>query len=391
MVAEAGAGPLGPIVAAGRNIFGTGKDNSGSRTRTRERVSKLPEKMRGAVNRALEAIQRSSRMGSEVGRKLFETERLLRKYEKQAKDETDFPEIPIPDEPPPPWDDEGEWERVYIDPYYGEDDESEREQRIREMERESFDLAPFAVEYYRSNLVDTGRRSPPTRTGRGRGDGEAGAAIAGALAALYEWWKIWTLEGEPGPKGPSTRRKGKPPPTRPVAAPTSTPPETTRTEVATQEKQAAERRRIEQTPREVMGPPYEPPTRPQVGTKAGTTTRAPAPPAPAPPTRVGKILQLDPKLIADLIGEVFKGKEKTGRASNLVNEPGRVDQEQRQAAESGTTTRSSSRSKDCKCPKPKKTKRKKCYEGFYREKTSSISMRKWNEVNCTTGKEIKHG
>jgi len=43
----------------------------------------------------------------------------------------------------------------------------------------------------------------------------------------------------------------------------------------------------------------------------------------------------------------------------------------------------------CRCRKPRRKKRKKCYQGQYRETATGMKLRRWDPVDCKTGKRAK--
>jgi len=120
-----------------------------------------------------------------------------------------------------------------------------------------------------------------------------------------------------------------------------------------------------------------------------TARRRAAPPRARAPAKAGSLI-LDLKDLLSLYSLVrsARGSKSTGSA----RVPERVDQVDRvrveQTLAQPTTTRT--RTTEKKCAKEKE-QRVRCFKGFYRETKSATRKRKWQQIDCTTGKEIRNG
>lgn len=278
----------------------------------------------------------------------------------------------------------------------------ERRQVERDLRQ---DVAPYAVEYYRSEFVDNRPRVPdrvPTRL-PGR-VGSAGAMVEGIVNLIRLGRAIWELQTEsaPIPKGPGTRPKGR----------IETLPDLEPIKVSKARKPAV---RLDETTRRALEKPTKtapklepelqeirvtkarrpPPTRgagPKVGTTAKTTYQVGVLDAlrllelvkRKPTVRRTVIRPGDPIATPPLTGipEIIT-RPSTPEAPPPQTERARV--ESTLAQQQGSTTRT----KDKKCKPCAKESRTVCYEGFYRERKKSTTKKRWQKVDCITGKEIR--
>lgn len=281
------------------------------------------------------------------------------------------------------------------------------ERRKVERELRKQDVAPYAVEYYRSKFVDDRPRVPtrvPTRVpGRVGTSGAMVEGIVGLIRLGRALWELQTEEVQTAPKGPSSRPRGR---TR-----TRTEPELEPIRVTKARKPAV---RLDETTRRALETRTKTLPEPELELeeiKVSKQRRAPAPPA-RPKAGTRAIVDLRSLgLLYDLVRD--KPKQRTLVRERIITRPGepelpptvpelvtppttrspelppqqeRARVEQSLSQDQGSTTRT--REKKCKCEKPKKKKRTVCYEGFFREREKSEKRTRWNRVDCITGKDI---
>jgi hypothetical protein len=282
----------------------------------------------------------------------------------------------------------------------------------REVEKASGDVAPYAVEYYKSRFVDDRttrtppvRRDLPPKVGR---MGSSGAIVEGIIGLIRLGRQLWELQTETLPepaKGPKSRPRGK---ARIETLPDPEPITVTLRKRAVVRVDDTTRRAIERT--NTKAPELEeirvtktrravPATR---ALKIGKTQRAPA--------RVGiaELVQL-----YDLVRR--KPERRTIVRERVITQPGspeiptmptdpvlvpqppvtgRTPAEpelpERVRVEQTLTQGQKTRTKEKKCAKERE-KRTTCYKGFYRERKNSTAKKRWTKIDCLTGKELRHG
>lgn len=305
----------------------------------------------------------------------------------------------------------GMWDQPWFEQADPVNDPTEQigdpERRAVERELRKQDVAPYAVEYYRSEFVDDRPRVPdrvPTRM-PGR-VGSAGAMVEGIVNIIRLGRALWELQTEelPQPKGPTTRRKGR----------VKLEPELEPITVKKARKPAV---RLDETTRRALetrtrtSPALEPELEEIRVTKARRAPPATRPPRTSSPTRTRALVDLRTLgLLYDLVRD--KPKSRTVIRERIITAPGVPElpptlpelstpptrapelpplQERARVEQSLTQdsiARTRTREKKCKCEKPKKKKRTVCYEGFFREREKSEKRTRWNKVDCITGKDI---
>lgn len=309
------------------------------------------------------------------------------------------------------------------------------ERRKVERELRDQDVAPYAVEYYRSQFVDDRRPRVPDRVPTrvpGR-VGSSGAMVEGIVGLIRLGRALWELQTETQPigKGPPTRPKVR---VRKIPQPKPELEPEYQKEIGSLQKQvglqtiprkareaalgrggAFEERpvRIDQTTRRALETRTRTAAEPELELEEiKVTKQRRAPPATRGPrtgTRTPTRTLVDLRTLG-LLYDLVKPKPKTRTVirERVITQPGtpelpptvpeittptrppelpparerdRVEQTLTQQQQIGTRTR------EKKCVKEKEN-RTVCYKGFYRERKGSTSKRRWNRIDCITGKEL---
>jgi len=245
------------------------------------------------------------------------------------------------------------------------------------------------------------RPDPPIRTTPKIGRiGTAGAMVEGIVALIRLGRTIYEMQTETAPatpKGPKTRPKGK---AKVETLPDIEPIRVTKTKRIPERVDETTRRAIERT--------NEP--RPEIEEIRVSLPRR-SPPAVGRASRTGKPQKAGAQLQVGTILELYRLLEREPRKTrtivrdrdrdrpiDLEPQPGvatpvQPSKPELALADDLQTQPARSRAKDCKCPttRTKKEKRTRCYKGLYRERSNRTSKKRWNEINCITGKEIHSG